>query len=387
MSTATLTRPAAPVTATPPRRVRSDVGFVFVAYAVSRLCVLAGFVAAALFQSGAPLGRLPVLWDGGWYLRLVRDGYPGFVPEVGGRAVQSTLAFFPVFPLAVRLVSAVPGISDGAAGLIVSLGTGGLAAWVVFRVAAWLTSPQTARRATLLFCFFPGSVVFSLVYAEGLMIALAGGCFLALGRRRWILAGTLAGLAGLTRPNSIVLVAACAWAAGEAVLRRRELRALAAPALAAAGTLGFLGYLWWRTGEADAWFRVEHEGWHQKMDAGRALLDTMTWALKDPLGSLEPLIVTAMFAVAVAGMWALVRRRSAWPAAVHIYAAGALALAAVSHLDVLRPRAVLAAFPIFIGLGDHLSRRAFTILVSLFGIALTVLPWYWSLPFLSSSSP
>jgi hypothetical protein len=270
---------------------------------------------------------------------------------------------------------------------MVSLVSGGLAAWVVFRVAAWLTGRRTARRATLLFCFFPGSVVFSLVYAEGLMIALAGACLLALERRRWVVAGLMAALAGVTRPNAVVLVAVCAWVAAEAVRQHREFGALAAPALAAAGSVGFLGYLGWRTGEAGAWFRVEHEGWHQRMDAGRALLDTMTWALKDPLGRLEPLIVTAMFAMAVAGLWTLVRRRRSWPVAVHLYATAALGLAAVSHLDVLRPRAVLAAFPIFIGVGDHLSRRAFTVLLTLFGVALAVLPWYWSLPFLSSSSP
>lgn len=383
---ATLTRPVAAPAFTPLSSRRRDLRFVLVAYGLSRLCAFVGFLVAALFQPGGSIGRLPLMWDGGWYLRLVEEGYPSFLPEVGGRAVQSTLAFFPVFPMAIRLVSAVPGVSDGAAGLIVSLVSGGLASWVVFRLAERLAGPIVARRAALLFCFFPGSVVFSLVYAEGLMIALAGACLLALGRQRWVWAGALAGVAGLTRPNSVVLVAACGWAAGEAVLRRREWRALIAPMLAGAGTLAFFAFLWLRTGEIDAWFRVEHEGWHQKFDFGSSLVNALAWALRAPFGSAEPLIVATMFGIAVAGVWHLLHRRG-WPPVVSVYVVGVLAMAATSQLDVMRPRAVLAAFPIFIAFGDRLSHRACTMLVGGFGIALLVMPWYWSLPFLSSSSP
>jgi hypothetical protein len=156
--------------------------------------------------------------------------------------------------------------------------------------------------------------------------------------------------------------------------------------LAAAGTLGFFAFLWLRTGEPGAWFRVEHEGWQQKVDFGRALVNALAWVLRSPFATVEPLIVAAMFALAGAGAWQLLRRRG-WPPALYVYAVGVLVMAALSQLDTLRPRAVLAAFPIFIALGEGLSRRAFTVLLGLFGIALVVLPWYWSLPFLSSSSP
>ena len=50
----------------------------------------------------------------------------------------------------------------------------------------------------MIFCLFPGSIVFSMVYAEGLLIPLAAGCILALQRRRWVMAGALAGLATAT---------------------------------------------------------------------------------------------------------------------------------------------------------------------------------------------
>lgn len=363
--------------------------FVAVTYVLSRLCVFAGFVVASAFQSGMSLSRVPTLWDGRWYLRVVSDGYPHVVPEVAGKATESTLAFFPLFPTVVRIVSGLPGLSDPVAGLVVSLGAGGLAIWLVHRLAASLAGTDVARRATVLFCFFPGSIVFSLVYAEGLMVGLAAGCLLALHRRRWVLAGALAGLATACRPNAMVLVVTCGWAAVEAVRRRRDRRALLAPALAVSGVAGFMLFLWLRTGEGAVWLRVQHEGWNQQVDFGRVLLGQVVWMLKAPLQSFERIIVVAGLAFATAGLVLLVRavRRQGWPGALLVYTAGILGLAAVYRVDVFRPRAVLAAFPLFLALGERVSRRTSAVLVAVGAVALVVLPWYYALPFASSSSP
>jgi hypothetical protein len=364
-------------------------GFVAVTYLLSRLCVLAGFAVASAFQSGMSFSRIPVLWDGRWYLRLASEGYPGVVPETAGKATESTLAFFPLFPLLIRILSAVPGVSDATAGLVLSSATGGLAAWLVYRLAARLAGPGVARRATVLFCFFPGTIVFSLVYSEGLMIALAAGCLLALHSRRWVLAGGLAGLATACRPNAVVLVVVCAWAAAEAVRRRRDIRSLAAPALAISGMAAFLGSLWLQLGEPGAWWRVQHEGWNQQVDFGRTLLAQVAWAVKAPFGNVERVIVVAGLMFAATGFVALIRlvRRRGWPVPLLVYTAGILGMASAYRVDVFRPRAVLAAFPLFLALGDAMSRRTFTVVVTLGAVALVALPWYYALPFASSSSP
>ncbi|MEW6476352.1 MAG: glycosyltransferase family 39 protein [Actinomycetota bacterium] len=362
--------------------------FVAFTYGLSRLCVLAGFAAAAAFQAGMSFGRIPVLWDGLWYLQLAGDGYPSAVPEVAGKATASTLAFFPVFPLAIRLVSAIPGVSDAAAGLVVSSATGGLAAWLVYRLAERLATPAVARRATMLFCFFPGSIVFSLVYSEGLMIALAAGCFLALHERRWVVAGGLAGLATACRPNAVVLVLACGWAAVEAA-RRGDRRGLVTPVLGVAGLAAFLAFLWVRTGEPGAWLRVQHSGWNQQIDFGQTLLRVISWPLPAPYGAGERILIAGGLAVAVVGLVALVRlvRRCGWPAPLAVYAAGIIVLASIYRVDTLRPRSVLAAFPLFIALGMRTSGRTARRLAIAGAGALLVLPWYYALPFASSSSP
>ena len=143
-------------------------------------------------------------WDGQWYGALALHGYPTHAGNL-----QTTLGFFPLYPLVVRRVAgviahfgaALPfGEQINLAGLVVS-GVGGVIATVLIqRLATAWWGVRSGRRAVVVFCFFPGSVVFSMVYAEGLLIPLAAGCILALQRRRWVSAGVLAGLATATAP-------------------------------------------------------------------------------------------------------------------------------------------------------------------------------------------
>ena len=210
-------------------------------------------------------------WDGLWYRMLALHGYPAHVTHV-----QSTLGFFPLYPVLVWAVShafVVPvahyGIlSTTVAGVIVA-GIGGLITTVlVQRLAAGWWGERTGRKAVLIFCLFPGSVVFSMVYAEGVMLAFAAGCILALQKRRWLLAGALAAAATATEPEAIVLVVVCAVSAA-LELRRRGLagvKALVAPALSVAGVGAFGVFLWISTGTPFASLIAQRDGWHEKTD-------------------------------------------------------------------------------------------------------------------------
>ena len=209
-------------------------------------------------------------WDGLWYREVANHGYPDHVVHL-----QSTLGFFPLYPMVVWLVShafVVPIahwqiLSTTVAGVIVS-GVGGLvAAVLVGRLAAGWWGEQAARRAVLLFCLFPGSVVFSMVYAEGIMIPLAVGCLLALQKKRWLLAGALAGLATATEPQALALVLACAVSAALELRRnRRALRALLAPALSVVGAGAFAAFLWAWTGTPFASLIAQRDGWNERTD-------------------------------------------------------------------------------------------------------------------------
>src|SRR5438270_5753497 len=273
------------------------------AYGASRVitAVAIGLAAMASHQS---FQRVMTVWDGRWYVRIALHGYPHFVPQGDfyagtGRQVQSSVAFFPLYALLVRgLDRVLPGGAD-VAGVVLALLIGALATVLVWMVAERVADRQVADRAAILFAFSPGAFVLSLVYAEGLLVLLSAACLLALLDRRWLLAGALAALAGATRPNATAVMLACAWAAAVAVWRDREWRALLAPLLAPVGMLAFFVFLWWHTGETLMWFRVESQGWGERIDFGRSNLGVFADVFTRPLHNPNSLVLAASMVTAV----------------------------------------------------------------------------------------
>ena len=183
------------------------------------------------------LGR----WDGTWYIKAATEGYPASLPHhLIGVAAQSPIAFFPAYPALVRFVWWLTPLSPLASAVLVSFLVGAVATILIGLLAKQVTGDEdTAERAVILFCFFPGAIVLSLVYAEGVMIIGAALCLLALLQRRWVLAGAAGAVASAARANGLVLTLCCAWVAVEAIRRDRDWRALAAPLIAPLGTLAY----------------------------------------------------------------------------------------------------------------------------------------------------
>jgi Mannosyltransferase (PIG-V) len=234
-----------------------------VVYGVTRLL----YLGIALFDTAIhkwSLGAELANWDGVWYVALTNQGYPTHASHA-----QTTLGFLPLYAIVTWLVSHMLFCSVILAGVVVSIVGGFIATVVIQRLSAAWWGEAAGRRAVLFFCLFPGSIVFSMVYSEGLMLPLAAGCLLALEQRRWWLAGLLAAFATATAPVALAVVPACAVAAGREIYRRgwhdREARrALIAPLLAPAGLLAFGFYLWIWTGTPFASYQAQRYGWGEK---------------------------------------------------------------------------------------------------------------------------
>ncbi|MGH9039394.1 MAG: mannosyltransferase family protein [Acidimicrobiia bacterium] len=350
------------------------------AYAASRV-VTALAVGLAAFAAGKPVDRVLTTWDGRWYEKIANHGYPITVPHgewsAGtGHRVQSEIAFFPLYPLLIRLVDPlVPG-GASTAGVVVTLICGALATVAVWQLTAWVTDREVANRAAVLFCFSPGAFVLSLVYAEALMLALGAASLLALLQRRWVAAGVLAAFASATRPNAGAFAVACLWAAGAAVWQRREWRALIAPVLAPVGTIVFFAFLWWHTGEPGIWFRVQADGWGEEVDFGQRNL-SVAWAfLRDPLEHPNRLVIGLSLALVLTCIGLLVKARL--PGALNAYALTSLSLVLTSHINA-RPRFVFVAFPLVIALAKWARRSAFTVVAASFAATTVMLTIFYGL--------
>lgn len=159
--------------------------------------------AEAVKPSGGHTG-LPWLdgwfqFDSGWYWGIASTGY-AYVP---GR--QSSIAFFPAYPLLVRAVAAPFG-NVQLAGQIIAL-LSGMAAVALVGSWAWRRLPRrSALLAVAVALAYPYSLfLHGTMYADGLYLALAVGAFVVLDRRHFLAAGVLGALATASRPFGIAV--------------------------------------------------------------------------------------------------------------------------------------------------------------------------------------
>lgn len=183
-----------------------------------------GLVALAVWSAARDKSALTLLsarWDSLWYTRVAELGY-GYEVRLPNGDVHSNLAFFPLLPWLERAVSAVTPLSYAHAGLVVGTLASLAAAWGIFAVADQVYGRRVGVCAVLLWAVLPVGVVQSMAYTESLFTALAAWSLYAVLTGRWVTAGTLAALAGLTRPVGLAVVAAVWAAAIASYLRERR---------------------------------------------------------------------------------------------------------------------------------------------------------------------
>ncbi len=250
-----------------------DVGHVLALFLASKaFIIVVALLATLLFAPGnyfkgraTDIGWLEYAsrWDTGWYIQIATEGYR-FDVETG----KGNVAFFPLFPLLMRAVIAC-GASPIAAGLLIANVCFFVALVLFFRfVAAEFGRRPLAQHATALLAFSPGLAWFSIGYTESLFLALTLGLILALRSGRWALAIALGVLAGLSRPNAVVLIAPMLflgwprwWEAWQQRKWGRLSAILGGVASPVIGHALYLGFLQFKFGDWQANHVVELKGW------------------------------------------------------------------------------------------------------------------------------
>jgi hypothetical protein len=387
-----------------PSPFRETWTFVLVVFGLSRLLFLgAGALAAAFLPQAEPAGdplepsgllNYWAHWDGAWYSQIATDGY-------GERAPAST-AFFPLYPLLVRLGAAIGG-GPALWGVLISLLSTLFALFFVYRIAEKLYGVPAARAATLALAFFPTAFFLNAVYTEALFLALtAGTLWAAYVRRDLLLAGLLGSLAAATRNLGVLLLLPLFL---EWLRYRREfgLRGLVELALVPVGLLAYAAFLWARFGDpllfaaqqsaywgrelsspvttaASAW-RAAGEGAGYLLDPATLFFDTSAGPTLEASNALN-LVFLAVFLVLMGVGFGVL------PPGLSIYTFVIVLLPVLTPSSsfplMSMPRFVLGAFPVFLVLGYLLSRSrpalvVWLVLSSGLGVALTALftTWRW----------
>jgi hypothetical protein len=324
-------------------------------------------------------------WDGLWYREVANNGYPRHVYHY-----QTTLGFFPLFPVSIFLLSPVLQLltthnqiwASTFSGVLIS-GAGGLIATIfVHKLAEGWWDRAAARRATVMFVVYPGSVVFSMVYSEGLLLPLAAVCIWALERRRWVLAGTMAGLGTAVQPVGLLMSAVCGvcalrelWQHGP---RSRGFgMGVLATAMSGIGVLSFMAFEWVWTGSPMATFIAQHDGWQEKTNP-LALVDLVQRQIprfdpnhfNHPTINLNDVIGFVGAIMMIVELWLLWKSRREVSLPAIMWTLGITFFAFTSQYVPPNPRMVITAFPMLMLIGRWVQGKWFGFIVGVNVIAL-----------------
>lgn len=330
-------------------------------------------------------------YDGAWYLGIVRAGY-SYVP-----GQQSSVAFFPAYPSAVRWLGDVLGDHQVAGQLLTVLC--GLVAVVLF--ALWTRRRLPARSATLAvaamllypYAFF----LYGPMYADALFLLSAVAAFVLLERRWYLAAGLVGAVATAGRPVGVAVAVGLVVRTLEMLAEDRRARregtgaggddtaaavvaGAAAPAwpgwrdvvasvrdvrlrhvavlVSGLGLAGWCLYLWLEFGNPLAFVEVESApGWNQGVGP-------RTWFKVVYLGTLlkgphdVALLLTLQAVACLCAVLLLrrVQRLFGWGYAA--FTAVVLLIPILGTKDFMGTgRYVLVAFPVLAAAGDFLATR------------------------------
>ncbi len=294
-------------------------------------------------------------WDSGWYLNIAGQGYQYTPGE------ECNVAFFPLYPYLMRWIGQCFGGGDWAmalGGVIVSNISLVVAAMGLWALARLDLAKEGADRALWYLMVFPTTLFLSAVYSMSITLAIIVVLYYFARRGMWAIAGLVAALNGLARPDGFVLAIGLAaeyleqrqWRLGEV---RWNVLWLALTPLATAAWLA-VQWVWFGTPLA---FVHAQYGWPIA-----SIFNSF-----GGIGSFQRLC----YLIPVTGLvvFAGLRLRKGYA----IYGLAQLAIWVVSARMDAVPRFALVLFPVFLAMALVTERRAWlhnTIMVGAMSLAM-----------------
>jgi hypothetical protein len=196
-------------------------------------------------------------WDSVWFRDIATKGYYS-------DPYNAPAAFFPLYPMLIRLLTPLCLGKDWIAALLV----GNLAALgaliVLYRLVEHEFDRSSAGRTVFYLVAFPTGFFLTAAYNEGLFIGLMVAAVYCLRRQHWWWAGAFGGLAAFTRSAGVLLAGAFVYEyvrVHRFALRRAALGVLLIPA----GVLGVAAVSLYSYGEPFAFLRAQRY-WGRHLD-------------------------------------------------------------------------------------------------------------------------
>ncbi|NMG05752.1 hypothetical protein DP117_02310 [Brasilonema sp. UFV-L1] len=235
-------------------------------------------------------------WDSGHYRAIVTSGYE-FVNDGKGH----NLAFFPLFPLIIRVLMNL-GLPFEIAGTLVNNLAFFAALYFLYFWVKGQAGESAARWATAIVAWCPLSLFAGVIYTEGLYLLLSTAALRAFDKQQYGWTAFWGAMATATRPTGMALIPAFVLAAWK---QRRPPIAYLASFATAAGLLLFSIYCAIQFGDPLGFLHAQR-GWRSSLgfdwlDWWKMLMQvtvgTLNWkhgGIKDPL---HPLLFTMILGI------------------------------------------------------------------------------------------
>lgn len=132
-----------------------------------------------------------IRWDSGWYIPIAQSGY-----------VFDSTAFFPMYPLLIRLTAYITG-NMWTSGLWVSNIAFFIALFYLYGIAKHEFDDDTASRTVFYVAAAPAAFFFSTVYAESIFFLFVVASFYYAIKGKWLPAALAGALASATRLSGV----------------------------------------------------------------------------------------------------------------------------------------------------------------------------------------
>ena len=301
-------------------------------------------------------------WDSIWYLDIAKNGY-----SYSGDLGNTNTVFFPLYPIAIRIVALLTFGHFPLAGWLVSI-TFLFFALVYFRRLLIEFHPDIDPFVPItLLLVFPTAFFLSAVYTESMFLFLSIASFYSAFRKNFLLAGIFGLVASLTRITGLFLFLPLAW---EFWLHSRTQKRPLTEALPLlfipAGVFSFFLYHYLVFGDFFLWLKVERE-W------GRGFTLTKEHFLLDNASEIVNFSLDISFVMLglAAAFFVFKKLRTSYG----IYMLTTVLIAVGSGTLMSINRYVLCLFPMYILLGktSPVVRQAVTYVSILFFALYTIL--------------
>ncbi len=140
-------------------------------------------------------------WDSGWYGGIAEQGYS----YNGNNSLQQNIAFFPLYPLIIKIFSFFFGFNSGISNVAPAFLIGLVSIYLFYKLASHKLNDNSALVSTTIYSLYPGASYFISGYPTSTMNFLVIFSLLAFEKKWYAKSAIAAGLATAAGPLTVFL--------------------------------------------------------------------------------------------------------------------------------------------------------------------------------------